>query len=513
MKILNYLCALALLCGAANSYAQKIDPITRAVLEGYGELLKENPKDYESLYERGGQYYQLGMFEEARKDLTSALQYTPKKDTELRQRENTLLSAIESSLGNYDAALAYVNEALTLKPGDYFNTYKKGDILLSLGRNDEAYRAFSSMQSMKSRSQEAYYGMARVAVARQDYPEADGLIKEIKDADPTNPNTFIRIGNLYRQMNQPENASANYIVAIAMGAPTATPLSALNDIASTNYKAVATALDFAIDKSEENKTIMLFLKGNIAMDSGNYYDAEDAFQKLLKYPDGQIAGVYNSLANVRFALGDMSGATEAVNQAINIEQKADYYMMKAQIELASENYHGAITDANEAARLAPDEAEAYVLAGEAYALSGNGNDAISQLNKAVMIQPDNLNALLTRAYTYEEVLKNSKMAQTDYNRIILEQPSAFPEIAIKGIAQAKAGKKADADAMLTQALSTSPSAEDLYWGAVYYAQTGDLERAKTLADQAEFQGFRNQTMLKKTSTPWLNLSPIRHLMK
>lgn len=512
MKKLRYICALAVLL-SASAFAQKIDPITQAVLDGYAQLLKENPKDYESLYERAGQFYQLGMVEEARKDLEGALQYTPKKETTLIEREYTLLSAVDSSLGRYDEALASVNEALSLKPGDYWNTYRKGDILLSLGRNDEAYRAFSGMQSMKSRSQEAYYGMARAAIARQDLRDAEDLIKELKDADPTNPNTFIRLGNLYRQMNQPENASANYIVSIAMGAPTARPLTALNEIAATNYKAVAQALDFAIDKADENKTIMLFLKGNIAMDSGNYYDAEEAFQQLLKYPDGKIAGVYNSLATVRLALGNLTGATEAVNQSINLGASADNHLLKAEIEMASGNYHGAIVDANEAAKLDPNNVNAYIVSGEAYALSGNGDDAISQLNKAIMIEPDNLKALLTRAYTYQEVLKNSKQAVIDFNRIILEQPTEFPGIAIKGIAQSKAGKKMDGDALVTKALSGTPSAEDLYWGAVYYAQTGNLERAKELADQAEFQGFRNQNLLKKSATPWLNLSPISHLMK
>lgn len=511
MKFLPTICAFALLC-SATSFAQKIDPITQAVLEGYGELLQENPKDYESLYERGAQYYQLGMLEEAKKDLESALQYIPKKDTDGLQRAYTLLSGIQSATNDYEGALNSINEALALKPGDYNNTFKKGNILLQLNRNDEAYRTFSSMQSLKSRSQEAYYGMARVAIRRQDMQDAESLMKEIENADPKNPRTFIRLGELYREMNQLENASANYIVSLALGANPSIPLTALNEMAAENYKAVATALDFAVDKTSDKSTALL-LKGSIAMNSGNYYDAEDAYQKLLKYPDGKTGRAYKSLAFIRFALGDIPGATEAINQAINLEQKSDSYMLKAEIEMAAQNYHGAVTDANEAIRLDPNNTDAYIVAGQAYALAGNGNEAISQLNKAIMIEPDNMKALLTRAYVNQEVLGNSKQAVTDFNRIILEQPAEFPDITIKAIAQTKAGKKVDADSLIASSLSDNPSAEDLYWGAVYYAQTGDLERAKALADQAEFQGYSNQAMLKKTMTPWLNLAPVRHLMK
>lgn len=511
MKLLRPIFAL-LIAASLSGLAQKIDPMTQAVLNGYGEFLQENPKDYETLYERAAQYLKLGMLEEAKADLTNALQYTPQKDSDMRARELTLLSSVATALKDYETAFSAVDEALSIKPGDYYNLYKKGNLLLLMNRPEEAYRAFSNMQSLKSRSQEAYYGMARACIAQNNFSEAETLMKEVENADSNNPATFMRLGDLYREMNRPESAATNYIVALAMGAPAAGPMKALNEIAATNYKAVAAALDYAAENVDD-KSVMLFLKGNIALDSDNFYDAEQAFSEVLKSPASATSGVYRSLAQARLGQNNPTGAMEAINQSINISPTCGNYLLKAQIEMASGNYYGAVTDANEAIKLDPNNVNSYIVSGEAYALTGQGDDAVKQFNKAIMLEPDNLTALIERAYAYQEVVKNSKAASADYNRIILEMPEDFPGIAIKGLALVKAGRKLEGDSLVESALAANPSYDDLYWGAVYYAQTGDLEKAKTLIDESMYRGMHNTSILKNDNTPWLNLAPIRHLLK
>lgn len=497
---------------ALTGSAQKIDPITRAVLDGYTEYLKENPKDFETYFDRGAQYYQLGLNEQALDDLTLALQYTPEKNTDMRQRELTLISSVAASMKNYDLALKAVQDALELAPQDYGNIYRKGLILLNLDRPDEAYRSFSSLQSLKSRSQDAYYGMAKACIRQGNISEANTLMKEVEAADPTNPATYNRIGDLFIEMNQPENAAANYIVAMTMGDRTSNSMQSLIDLATTNYNAVAAALDYAAEKSE-NKQMMLFLKGNIALESGNYADSEVAFTRLLELPDSKISGVYNSLAKARMAQNILPDALEAANQAISLQPDADNYLLKSEIELAMGNTRGAVADASEAVRIDSTNAQALLASAKAYVGAGDADNALSALNNLIMQAPDNMEALLIRAYVHQDLKKNGKGASADFNRIILEQPTAFPDITIKGIAQSKAGKKLDADATVNDALAGKVSPADLYWGAVYFAQTGNLERAKTLLDQAQYDGFRNKLVLTDISNPWLNLKPIQHLLK
>ena len=80
------------LCIAASASAQQINPITRAMLNGYTEILKSNPKDYQTLYERAAQYYQISQYDNALNDLTKAIEYTPAKDKDMRLSEFSLLA-------------------------------------------------------------------------------------------------------------------------------------------------------------------------------------------------------------------------------------------------------------------------------------------------------------------------------------------------------------------------------------------------------------------------------------
>lgn len=258
---------------------------------------------------------------------------------------------------------------------------------------------------------------------------------------------------------------------------------------------------------------MLLLKGRLANQAGAYPDAELSFSRLANMPEGKTPGVYTALAESRLALNQLPDAMEAINESITLEPSAVNMNVKANIELAMQNSRGAIADAMEAIRLNPNRTESYLTAAQGYIMAGEADEAIKILNQAIMAEPDNNLALLMRAYTNQELAGNSKAAQADLNRIILEEATAFPDITILAVARLKAGKKIDADAGIQTAAESLRKPEDLYWQAVYYAQAGDLEKAKTLADQASFDGFLNKHLLQSSHTPWLNLSPIAHLIK
>ena len=126
MKLMKPLCCLAI-CAAFVCQAQQINPITKAMLNGYSELLKENPKDYQTLYERAAQYYSLSRYEEAHSDLMKAIEYTPAKEKTLRESELSLMADVAIEMKNYELALKSIDEALQLSPANYAYTYKKGN--------------------------------------------------------------------------------------------------------------------------------------------------------------------------------------------------------------------------------------------------------------------------------------------------------------------------------------------------------------------------------------------------
>lgn len=493
--------------------AQQINPITRAMLNGYSEILKENPKDYQTLFERAAQYYQISQYDNALNDLKKAIEYTPAKDTDLRLREFSLLADASIETKDYELALKSINNALELQPENYANIYKKGNILLYLQRPQEAYRVFSSLQSLKSRSQEAYFGMAKASIMQQNFSEAEDLLKEAEKADPNNYITYCRVGDLYMDMNQPENAATNYLIGFSLADNSDRPLISLINLASQNYPAAAAAMDFAIEKSE-NKIPLLFLKGSIAEQSGNYSQAADALGQLLSNPEGQSAGVYLTMANAKMGLNDLDGALENVKKSIGITPSEPAFTLLSEIELTQGNTAQALTSATMAASLDSQSIEALLAKAKANIAAGDKTSALNNLNEIIMISPENLSALLLRAYVKQEMDKDAKGAIADLNRIITDIPEEPEDIAIKAIARAKAGKKLDADSDIEKGLLNSSTDKNaLFWYAVYYAQTGDLAKSKDVLDRAVANGFQNQYLIISDSTPWQNLSPIRHLLK
>ncbi len=496
----------------ATSSAQQINPITKAMLDGYDEVLKNDPKDYFTLYQRGAQYYQLSLYDQALNDLQKALSLTPEKERDMINREYSLLSDICIETKDYDKALEYVEKALALEPDSYSDLYKKGNICLYLGRGEDAYNAFKSMRRLKSRSQEASFGMARAAIMMGREEEARGLMEEAQEADPSNYLTFCRIGDLKRELGDNASAAADYLSAFSLASDTSRPLESLVNLAFADYPAFDTAINYALSRTE-NKVPLYFLKGNIALSSGNYNEARESLGELLKNPEAQEGDVYAQMARACLALDDLEAAQTNIDLALMKSKTAPNYTTKSQIELAKGNQAAALLAARNAAKADPQDNEALAALALAAAANGDAKEAQNALSEAIINDPSDLNALMLRAWVNTEVAKDAKAGQADYSRAAAATADAFPEIAWKALAQSKAGKKLDADSTIEKGLKEHNSKNDFYYAAVYYAQTGNLEKSAEMLQNARNAGFQNIHLLMSDNTADLNLAPVRHLLK
>ena len=523
MKIKTILGAICI-CIAANAGAQQINPLTKAVLNGYQAILNENPKDYDTLYQRATQYYNLSMYDEALVDIIKALDYTPAKSTSLRTDEYSLLADIYIQVKEYDKALGAVNNALALAPRDYALLYKKGNIDLYLNNPEAAYQAFSSMQSLKSRSQEAYFGMARADIMMDKKTEAKELIKQAENADPSNYVTFCRIGELYEEMKDDELAAANYLSAFSLAdGKSRRPLESLIKLADKNYNAVEAAIQYAISRTT-NTDALYFLQASIAYNSGNYQQAYDAFTKLLQSREGQIASVYTTMARCCLALNKLGEAATNADMAVlkangsataTAGDQLEAQLAKAEVEEASGNYSAALLAATKALRVNPNSVDALIQSALANIGLKDGNAAIQNLNEAIMTDPENIYTQMLRAYVNFNIMDDAKTAIIEYTRIS-NTPEAdnFKDIMYQALAKCLAGKKLDGDEMMKRALEQKEykSKNDYYLAAIYYSQTGDLSKGKEMIDKAINSGYQNQYNLYTNKTADLNISPLRHLL-
>lgn len=509
MKIRNILAGAAL-AFALSCPAQQINPITRAMLDGYGEILRENPNDYFTLYQRGAQFYQLSRYDEALNDIAKALACTPAKDTGMLAQEYSLMADINIELKEYDKALTNVNKALEINPQNYADLYKKGNICLYLKRPEEAYSAFNSLLRLKTRSQEAFFGMARADIQMGKTEDARELMKQAQDADPSNYVTFCRLGDLKRELGDNEAAAADYLSAFSLADDPSRPLESLISLAFDNYKAFDTAITYALSLTD-NRAPLYFLKGNIALASGNYEEARSALGELLSMPEGREGDVYAQMARACLALDKLGEAQTNIDLSLIKSPSAANYVTKSEIELASGNPAAAALSARKALLADPQSTDAMIASALAAAAQGEGREALRALNEAVMNDPGDLYLLMLRAWVNANVLNDNKAAVADYARVASAQADAMPDAAWKALAQSRSGKKLDADTTVERAINEDSSKDDLFYAAIYYAQSGNLDKASAMLDRAKAKGFANIHKLKSDNTADLNIAPIRHL--
>lgn len=503
---------LSLLLGAASlANAQKISPISQAMLNAYSEMLKENPKDYTTLYQRAAQYHSLSLYDQALTDVVKAIDYTPDKDHDMLDREYSLLADVCIELKQYENALKAVDQALMQNPESYANLYKKGNICLYLNKPEDAYRAFSAMQRFKSRSQEAYFGMAKADIMMGKTKEAEDLMKEAEQADPSNYITYCRLGDLCMDMKDYDKAAVNYLAAFGIADDTSRPVSSLYNLSEIDYPAVGNAIDYAISKTK-NPLSLHFLKGNLAYTSGNYNAAYDSFKSVLASADGKESSVYALMAQTCFALDHMAEASTNASLANQSGDRGDALLVMANVDLAQGNPAGAMVNAAKALKVNPGLAEASVALALADVALDDTKGAMNALNEAIIVDPLNAYPLMARAWINANKLKNEKAAVADYTRVAHLEASAPRQLMMKALAQALSGKKIDADATIEKALADFGHMKEMHYeAAVYYAQTGDLTKARQERDKAVGMGYSNTYNLTRNNQLNLSLAPLRHL--
>ncbi|MCM1377623.1 MAG: tetratricopeptide repeat protein [Clostridium sp.] len=511
MKIGKLLLSFAVAC-SLNCVAQQIDPLTKALFNGYEELLQENPKDYHTLYERAALYYNLSQYDNALNDLIKAIDYTPEKEADTAKQEFSLLADITIALKDYDKALWAIEKSLSIDPSNYADIYKKGNILLYLNQPQEAYKTFSSLQRLRSRSQEAYFGMAKASIIQGNQQEAENLMKEAEQADPTNYITYCRIGDLYHDMKRNDLAATNYLMAFSLSRSSQRPLQSLIDLSIEDYPSTASALDYAATKTN-NKAPIYLIRGNVALSSGHYTDARAALKSLLTLDGGREPFVYAMMAENDIALGDYIEAIKNINTALQSDEKSQYLTLKAKALRANGQAAQGLLEAKRAVELDHADGEALLELARCAVEVGDAQTALDILNEVIMSDPENLEPLMLRAFVYEKLLNNSKQAVNDYVRASNIETDFFPNIAYRALAKSKAGKQLDADAIMEEALKTALDKDASYAAALYYSQTGNLEKAMEWMTKALTAGYENQYNLKGNKFANLNISPIRHLLK
>ncbi|MEL6777964.1 MAG: tetratricopeptide repeat protein [Cyanobacteria bacterium J06597_16] len=115
--------------------------------------------------------------------------------------------------------------------------------------------------------------------------------------------------------------------------------------------------------------------------SDQLFEAMPLLNEVLEQQPGCVAA-YVQRAKIRRRLGDRESAIADYTKAINLTPTAEAYLARALVWLSLEQLNGVVSDAQKAAKLAPNLAGGHRLLGKALGLLGDGPGAIAAYKQA-----------------------------------------------------------------------------------------------------------------------------------
>lgn len=507
---------VCLLLGAASLgaavQASDPDPLREAMMKAYDSLLQENPRDAEALFRRANEYYNRSEYISALDDINKALEYLPASDIELRLPSMHLRANIYMMLHKYEQALGDLNSVLSLDPQNYIGIYQRATALYELGRYTEAKADFRLLQQHNSRSQEALFGLARVAVKKNNLGLAGELADKAVEITPSNSEVYMRRASVRALAGNEQGAVDDYIFAISTDQNnTPKALRALVDLSNSNYPVVIAGLSSAIRQAPRNG-MFYFIRAMIAQGHCNYLAAIADYDKIINDNLDSYPGLNAALAECYFDLAKFDTALLNIDYAIsNTRDNERYYVIKSRIQRARGDYDSALSCAESALEKNPDSNDALIAKALAQLHLGNSADASVSLSEATMNAPSDPYLAMIRGWVLKDYRNQDKNARRSFEQVLDMDIDHDNARSYRGFAMITLDRRQQADAWMERVLANADDhdGEINYLGACFYAQAGDTDKAFRCMENSLAKGYANYYNWTVNSEAGINVAPLR----
>lgn len=514
MKLRNTIFSLILMvAGTLSAGAQNPmdDPMTKALMDTYQQLLDEDPHDADVLFRRANVYYKCGDYIRALEDINNGFKYAEHSEFD-NQQALDLRANIYMMLHRDQEALADLNSVIANDPTNYVAIYQRATALYNLGRYAESKADFRLLQQMNPRSQEALFGLARVAVKENNIGIAEEYCDQAVALTPSNSQVYMRRASVRSMMGNEAGAVQDYIIALSTDQEnTPRAIRELVSLSRKNYPVVISGISSAIRQAPKNG-MFYFLRAMIAQGHCNYLAAIADYDKIINEHLDSYAGINASLAECYYALGKYDTAQLNVDYAISATHDNEfYYVLKSRIERALGNYPAALSAANKALEKNPDYNDALIAKGLALLSSGDAAEASVSFSEATMNDPEDPYLAILRGWVLADYRNQAANAKRSYERVLDMDFPADNVNSFRGFALLALDRKDEGDKWMEQVLADSNDydGEVNYYGACYYAHSGEIDKAFACMEKSLDKGYANYHNWTKTDDSIINVAPLR----
>ncbi len=486
--------AMLLIAGYASAQSGIQNPMTQAVLAVYEDELRENPKDYNVLLSRADEYYRHSEYIRAMADVDKVLEYAPETEADVRLRAYVLRAGIYNQTKRPEQALPDLVKAAEIAPDSYSVIYQKANTEYTLGKYADAKDSFRRLQRLNSRGAESYIGLARIAVKENNLGMANEYLEGAVSLDPNNAETYVRRASVRRQMGDHNGAVSDLILALSVDGTHNKAMTELLDYGNTNYPAAMAGLSNAISQAPQ-VGMFRYIRAVVAQAHYHYLAAIEDYQTILDQKLYNYHGIYASIAECRFALGDYTEALDNIDRALGmIRDNASYFVLRSQILRALGHNDEAVTAAAQALAVDRNSNEALAEMAMAYVAIGNYDEASNLLGEAILNDAEDARWPMLRAWVYEKYLNKEAAARQLYTNVaemdhyFIDNPRS-----LKGFALLFLGEREQAYRWIDTILTSVTDYDGLihYYAACLYAQADDMDKAMKCAEDALNLGYAN----------------------
>jgi len=439
------------------------------------------PDNADVRYELGGVALALGDGLAAEKEARRAVELgmPPEQVTRL------LVSAIFLQ-GDFDRVLAE-SESLPVE----LNAHARADIL--------AYRAHALLQQQQYRLADAVIVEALkhnedsvlAVLAKASYEAQVGrretamtLAKRAAELDPTSPDAWALLGDLYAASDELPAAKEAYDKAVANRGFVSLSLARRAFIAAQldQFAEARSDIKKLYAAGYKEQTYVNFVMGYTAFRQSKYPEASEALEKSVAAdPKNPLSKLYLAASYIKE--GRLEQARILANQLYSdIPNSVEVARMFASIDIEKQDFGAARTTLSALLEVDKDDTVALGMLGSMALMEGNGDEAVDYLQRLSAVSPDDqaVRRMLNLAMTMRGDFVAEVVAAAEQQ----VPPEEFDRALLSAATALKQGQLKEAVAIAENLQQQFPNrVEPLNMLATVYLSVGDWRRGKTLLEQ------------------------------
>ena len=293
---------------------------------------------------------------------------------------------------NWDAALAAIEQAISLVPENPWFLREQAFLLYTLDEFDPALERINQAISLEPEEGSFFETRSLILWKMGDLETAfDDGIRAI-ELDGATDATYANLGDIYRELGNHDSALESFNIAIGM-----------NPSSAEHYNGRAQVLE----------------------EIGDYETAVEDLTVAIEL-DPDAIWYLDQLANiVMWGLEEPLRAVEIYSVMVEREpDNAWHFLNRGIAKRELDDIEGSLTDLNTAIELEPEETWFYTELAWTHYAAGNVDEAISTFTRAIEIDPGDPESYYQRANFFYYDLEDLGAALEDYNKAIELEPDA-----------------------------------------------------------------------------------------